>query len=176
MHLPRHTSFPHSPLYFPLPRRLVSEQSALVMTVPVGPDLLAWNLMRVYGRIRLPLLLTASGSRRRGWHLDSCHGWEGAALLRAYPGYNFRMTFEPAFVLLRGAWGEGEGQDYPRDKMCTSREFLVPKPFPLERDLPQGADQKQGDACEVEERTQTFAFEAFLEELGLAWHNKIQSN
>jgi len=62
----------------------------LVVSVPVGPDLLAFNLMRIYGDVRLPLLL--DGFER----LDAV-GFEDWRVRE--PTGNFRKTYEPFFVL-----------------------------------------------------------------------------
>ena len=45
----------------------------LLLTVPVGPDALVWNLHRRYGQLRLPMLL-------RGWEEVDRIGWEEARL------------------------------------------------------------------------------------------------
>lgn len=73
---------------------LVSEEtSGMLLTVPLGPDLLAWNLMRRYGRVRLPLLL-------KGWKLIQTYGFDNETLDLPNAGKpNFRQTWEPVLVL-----------------------------------------------------------------------------
>ncbi len=58
----------------------------LFLAVPVGLDSLQWNAHRVYGRLRLPLLL-------EGWQLVESFGFDEKILDRA------KNTFEPVFVL-----------------------------------------------------------------------------
>jgi len=65
-------------------------QGKLILTVPVGPDLLAWNLMRIYGPIRLPLLLES-------FDLIDTIGYDENRLHQNT--HNFRQTYEPVFVL-----------------------------------------------------------------------------
>ena len=61
----------------------------LVLTLPIGPDVVAWNLMRRYGRARLPLLL-------RGWKVVNKFGWDSAKAVAAGPYYR---PYEPALLL-----------------------------------------------------------------------------
>jgi len=61
----------------------------LVMSAPIGPDLVVWNLERRYGTVRLPLLL-------EGWELKGRYGWNEAKLTAEA---SYRMRFEPVFVL-----------------------------------------------------------------------------
>ena len=59
------------------------------MTVPIGPDLIVFNLHRRYGRIRLPLLL-------KGWKILDKIGWDESMLDKEA---NYRQTYEPVFIL-----------------------------------------------------------------------------
>lgn len=61
----------------------------LFLTVPVGPDVVVWNLHRRYGRVRLPLLL-------RGWEVVDVVGWSWR---RFDTPVDFRRSYEPVFVL-----------------------------------------------------------------------------
>ena len=61
----------------------------LVLTAPIGPDLVVWNLERRYGVVRLPLLL-------EGWDVLGRFGWLEEKLTQEA---NFRQRFEPAWVL-----------------------------------------------------------------------------
>jgi hypothetical protein len=72
----------------------------LVMTIPVGPDVVVWNLHRRYGELRLPWML-------EGWDVVDAVGWE-PSLLRAEA--NWRQTYEPVFVLGAGQGGDGKGE------------------------------------------------------------------
>lgn len=72
----------------------------LLLSVPVGPDALVWNLHRRYGAARLPLLL-------RGWAEEGRVGWEESRLTAAA---DVRRSYEPLFILRRndtGASGRG---------------------------------------------------------------------
>lgn len=59
----------------------------LFLSVPVGPDALVWNLNRIYGRLRLPLLL-------KGWEIVDTFGF--SENLFEYRG---SQDHEPVFVL-----------------------------------------------------------------------------
>ena len=61
----------------------------LLLTVPVGRDVVAWNLLRRYGKVRLPLLL-------RGWRVKDRFGWSEERFEAEAPFYR---SYEPAFVL-----------------------------------------------------------------------------
>ena len=61
----------------------------LFLTVPVGPDVVVWNLHRRYGRVRLPLLL-------RGWEVVDVVGWSWR---RFDASADYRRSYEPVFVL-----------------------------------------------------------------------------
>ena len=45
----------------------------LLLSVPVGPDVVVWNLHRRYGARRLPL-------RLHGWEVAARYGWDEALL------------------------------------------------------------------------------------------------
>ena len=82
-----------------------------LVSVPVGPDRVWWNLMRTYGPVRLPLLL-------EGWQVLDRVGWRGGEELLApapapagqqqqqqqprSPG----VSHEPVFVLRRQEQGK----------------------------------------------------------------------
>ena len=70
-----------------------------LVSVPIGPDLVLWNAMRRYGRVRLPLLLD-------GWNVLERVGWEGDARLDSPPGVPRGPSFEPVFILGEGRGGE----------------------------------------------------------------------
>ena len=65
------------------------EGGVLILTAPIGPDLVVWNLERRYGRVRLPLLLD-------GWEVRQRFGYIEEKLREEE---NFRKRFEPAWVL-----------------------------------------------------------------------------
>ncbi len=62
----------------------------LILTLPVGPDAVAWNLMRRYGPKRLPLML-------EGWKTVERIGWNESKLHDT--SMSIRKSFEPVFVL-----------------------------------------------------------------------------
>jgi hypothetical protein len=75
-----------------------------LVSVPVGPDRIFMNLMRRYGRLRLPLLL-------EGWEVLERVGWDEGMLDAAGDGASGSPgpSYEPVFVLRwRGAGGGGE--------------------------------------------------------------------
>ena len=59
--------------------------------MPIGPDVVVFNLHRRYGELRLPMLLDASGLE-----VVDILGWDEARLTAAA---DFRKTYEPVFVL-----------------------------------------------------------------------------
>lgn len=63
-----------------------------LVSVPVGMDVIWWNLMREYGPVRLPLLL-------EGYHVVDRIGWEQGRLgaMRTKPGPG--VPYEPVFIL-----------------------------------------------------------------------------
>jgi hypothetical protein len=65
-----------------------------LVSVPVGPDRVFMNLMRRYGRVRLPLLL-------EGWEVLERVGWHEAMLDAAADGAGGSPgpSYEPVFVL-----------------------------------------------------------------------------
>jgi hypothetical protein len=77
-----------------------------LVSVPVGPDVLWFNLMRTYGPVRLPLLL-------QGWHVHERVGWRGGAELEGPPNtHSPGKSHEPVFVLSKeGAAAESEGRE-----------------------------------------------------------------
>ena len=74
----------------------VDEGGVLILTAPIGPDLVVWNLERRYGRVRLPLLL-------EGWR--QLHRF-GYAEERLDLQENFRKRIEPAWILAPNAHTE----------------------------------------------------------------------
>lgn len=61
----------------------------LFLTVPIGPDIVVFNLHRRYGRVRLPILLA-------GWEVVDKVGWLES---RLEAPANWRQTYEPVIVL-----------------------------------------------------------------------------
>eukprot|EP00051_Salpingoeca_urceolata_P008345 m.105338 g.105338 ORF g.105338 m.105338 type:complete len:369 (+) comp15706_c0_seq1:183-1289(+) len=66
----------------------------LFLTVPIGPDVVVYNLHRRYGRKRLGGLLRLG--MHPGWDVIEVHGWDEQ---RFNAEANFRQTYEPVFVL-----------------------------------------------------------------------------
>jgi hypothetical protein len=84
----------------------------LLLSVPVGPDGVFWNLHRRYGRVRLPLLLS-------GWELAEGRysnpvGWDATRI--SDTTMSPRKSYEPVFVLRPGVAGREEGG------LCRSNE------------------------------------------------------
>jgi hypothetical protein len=70
-------------------RTWLKPNGLLFLAVPVGADLLIWNLHRRYGPVRLPLLLD-------GWKQAAAHGYEAHRLNEST---NYLKRYEPIFVL-----------------------------------------------------------------------------
>lgn len=70
-------------------RNVLEESGLLFLTVPVGPDVLVWNLHRRYGNMRLPKLLC-------GWEQVDNVGWSETLFSSPAP---FSLQYEPVFVL-----------------------------------------------------------------------------
>mmetsp|Transcript_61588 Transcript_61588/g.109571 ORF Transcript_61588/g.109571 Transcript_61588/m.109571 type:complete len:194 (+) Transcript_61588:166-747(+) len=70
-------------------RRLLKPGGLLFLTVPIGPDVVVWNLHRRYGKVRLPRLL-------EGWSVSYRYGWDEEMLLRKA---DYRKTYEPLQIL-----------------------------------------------------------------------------
>jgi hypothetical protein len=68
-----------------------NSNAIFLATVPIGEDIIVWNLHRRYGAVRLPLLLAdfKEVRRRLGYKADDAIG------------SNWRQTYEPVFVLTR---------------------------------------------------------------------------
>lgn len=73
--------------------KLLKPKGLLFVTVPIGPDVVVFNLHRRYGTVRLPLLL---GEDTCMWNVIDRVGWIDAKLNRTA---NWRQTYEPVFVL-----------------------------------------------------------------------------
>mmetsp|Transcript_24777 Transcript_24777/g.58535 ORF Transcript_24777/g.58535 Transcript_24777/m.58535 type:complete len:265 (-) Transcript_24777:1007-1801(-) len=68
--------------------QIVERDGVLVLAVPVGPDVVVWNLHRVYGRKRLPLLLA-------DWTLERVEGLSPDML----EGRPTIIVDQPVFIL-----------------------------------------------------------------------------
>ena len=69
--------------------RVLKPGGRLMLSVPVGPDVVVWNLHRRYGPARLPMLM-------HGWEEVGRFGWEEHRLTEAA---DFR--FERVVYLMR---------------------------------------------------------------------------
>jgi hypothetical protein len=68
-------------------KKIVKKNGLLFLSVPVGEDTIVWNLHRIYGRHRLPKLLS-------GWKLVDSFGFKDEDLVRGETNY-----VQPVFVL-----------------------------------------------------------------------------
>lgn len=84
----------------------------LLMTVPIGPDVVVWNLHRRYGQLRLPLFL-------RGWTLLQRFGWEDSRLNEPA---SWRRSYEPVHVL-KPALDDAEGPWGAEAQLMLEREL-----------------------------------------------------
>lgn len=69
--------------------KLLKPKGKFFLSVPIGPDVIVWNLQRRYGLIRLPMLL-------KGWSIIDRVGWDEMKLDQPA---SYRQTFEPILVL-----------------------------------------------------------------------------
>ncbi|XP_062514936.1 uncharacterized protein LOC134190498 [Corticium candelabrum] len=72
-----------------LVRCVLKPNGLLFLTVPIGPDVIVWNLHRRYGTVRLPKLLEK-------WTQEDVVGWDIERLTR---NVSWRISYEPVFVL-----------------------------------------------------------------------------
>lgn len=70
-------------------KHVLRPSGLLLLSVPIGPDVVAFNLLRRYGPVRLPLLL-------EGWQIERRLGWDEAMLTQAR---DWRQSYEPILVL-----------------------------------------------------------------------------
>jgi hypothetical protein len=68
-------------------KKIVKRGGLLFLSVPIGKDTLIWNLHRVYGKLRFPLLI-------EGWKLIDMFGFNEMDFRRSY-----KNTIQPVFVL-----------------------------------------------------------------------------
>ena len=74
-------------------KTMLSSTGKLILTLPLGLDLLVWNVMRIYGELRLKRMLN-------GWKIVDQIGYEEEKLaMKRGPGSTWRKTYEPVFVL-----------------------------------------------------------------------------
>lgn len=79
------------------------------LTLPIGQDLIVWNLHRRYGALRLPLILD-------GWTILKRIGWNESQI---YADNDFRRSYEPV-LLLQPISPEINTQQSKRNGMCPS--------------------------------------------------------
>ena len=70
-------------------KEVLKPGGTLFLTVPIGQDVVVWNLHRRYGKLRLPRLL-------HGWEEVECIGWREELLDQPAP---YTLAYEPVFVL-----------------------------------------------------------------------------
>lgn len=71
-------------------KKTIRQNGLLFLSVPVGCDTLVWNTHRIYGKIRLPMLLN-------GWELIDSFGFSSKLFKKlTYYGADF---IQPIFVL-----------------------------------------------------------------------------
>jgi len=71
-----------------LAKKLIKKGGFLFLAVPVGKDCIVWNAHRIYGRIRLPMML-------EGWELIECFGFDDSLFDQRLGAYRK----QPVFVL-----------------------------------------------------------------------------
>jgi hypothetical protein len=90
--------------------QLLRPGGLLVLTVPVGADLVVFNLLRRYGPVRLPLLLA-------GWEVVRRYFWEEDRYSDDRND-NFRKSYEPVLVLRKPLTVSDSG--IPNDSSSSS--------------------------------------------------------
>ena len=70
-------------------KNLIKKDGLLYLSVPVGPDAVCWTAHRIYGKIRLPMLL-------EGWKLLESFGFD-ESILEGEPSIHY--VDQPVFVL-----------------------------------------------------------------------------
>lgn len=81
-------------------KKLLRPGGHMFLTVPIGPDIIVFNLHRRYGPIRLPLLLA-------GWEIEQRLFWDER---RLEAPADFRKSYEPILVL-RKPFTDSEATD-----------------------------------------------------------------
>lgn len=69
-------------------KNIIRKSGILILAVPVGRDMVVWNAHRVYGKIRLPMLL-------KGWEILDAFGFDESRLNID----NKQGEYQPVFVL-----------------------------------------------------------------------------
>ena len=96
----------------------------LLLTVPVGPDVVVWNLHRRYGRVRLPLLLD-------GYRVLDVVGWDPSRLAH---NVSWSQPYEPVWVLTtdptEGAASTQWVGDTPVRRLATATPAATAAPSP----------------------------------------------
>ena len=72
----------------------IKDDGLLFLAVPVGKDCVVWNAHRIYGSIRLPMLLS-------GWEVVSSVGFSEKDLIRDFDDVKGSCAHQPVFVLKR---------------------------------------------------------------------------
>mmetsp|Transcript_30153 Transcript_30153/g.53033 ORF Transcript_30153/g.53033 Transcript_30153/m.53033 type:complete len:97 (-) Transcript_30153:110-400(-) len=88
--------------------RILRPEGKLYLSVPIGPDVVAWNLHRRYGEFRLPKLL-------EGWEVVGRYGWDEEKL--SAPRH-FTRSYEPILVLspINSSDGDSRSSSSNRNK------------------------------------------------------------
>jgi hypothetical protein len=110
----------------------------LFLTLPIGEDLVVWNALRRYGKLRLPKLLEGMHSCSvtygslcsagglpavwcaAGWDVISRHGWDEAKLGE---DPDFRRSFEPVHVLRPSQAGSSRDPNGRVHQIVADREL-----------------------------------------------------
>lgn len=69
-------------------KKMLKKEGLLFLAVPIGQDMLCWNVHRIYGRYRLPLLL-------KGWKTVDSFGFNE----KDYKRFSLQGQHQPVFVL-----------------------------------------------------------------------------
>lgn len=101
---------------------LLKPGGLLFLTVPIGPDVIVFNLLRRYGTVRLPLLL-------QGWEVVERMFWDERRLTE--PQANYRRSYEPVFVLRKPLRASAtDGTDTAMNVDCVAQPAKVGTEIP----------------------------------------------
>jgi hypothetical protein len=73
-------------------RAFLTEDGVYILAVPIGKDKVVWNAHRIYGKLRLPLLL-------QGWNVVACFGISGLQDRALDRDTGKSGSYQPVFVL-----------------------------------------------------------------------------
>jgi SAM-dependent methyltransferase len=95
-------------------KRLIKPGGLLYLSVPVGADCVLWNAGRIYGHIRLPLIL-------EGWKQEAAYGFDKTSFNKEIGNYDN----QPVFVLRNQLSDENQNEKNITVRPLKNRYVLV---------------------------------------------------